>query len=173
MIRRPPRSTLFPYTTLFRSHDEDFPLAHCRRQRESPKQQTDRSDRVTRQSGRRPVQRLLSTSDHLLGQRVSDEVDLLVGVSYARPTSFAELDRHKPVQIRVLQRQHEPARAALAARLLAPPRCLAMDQLCEPQRETLLADATGSGKQERLRQLSGGVGARQSGLNPFVPDEGR
>src|SRR5256885_12487982 len=27
MIRRPPRSTLFPYTTLFRSHDLD-PLAH-------------------------------------------------------------------------------------------------------------------------------------------------
>src|SRR3989442_4755611 len=25
MIRRPPRSTLFPYTTLFRSHAEDFP----------------------------------------------------------------------------------------------------------------------------------------------------
>src|SRR2546421_6187552 len=24
MIRRPPRSTLFPYTTLFRSHDRDF-----------------------------------------------------------------------------------------------------------------------------------------------------
>src|SRR5258708_26110758 len=24
MIRRPPRSTLFPYTTLFRSHDADF-----------------------------------------------------------------------------------------------------------------------------------------------------
>src|SRR5690554_7225140 len=29
MIRRPPRSTLFPYTTLFRSHDQRFvgPLA--------------------------------------------------------------------------------------------------------------------------------------------------
>src|SRR5690348_17792652 len=25
MIRRPPRSTLFPYTTLFRSGDEDLP----------------------------------------------------------------------------------------------------------------------------------------------------
>src|SRR3712207_9371474 len=24
MIRRPPRSTLFPYTTLFRSHDSDL-----------------------------------------------------------------------------------------------------------------------------------------------------
>src|SRR5260370_6837224 len=26
MIRRPPRSTLFPYTTLFRSHLDDFAL---------------------------------------------------------------------------------------------------------------------------------------------------
>src|SRR5256885_6059376 len=26
MIRRPPRSTLFPYTTLFRSHLEDLPV---------------------------------------------------------------------------------------------------------------------------------------------------
>src|SRR5260370_18367263 len=26
MIRRPPRSTLFPYTTLFRSKDSEFPL---------------------------------------------------------------------------------------------------------------------------------------------------
>src|SRR5258705_1992730 len=25
MIRRPPRSTLFPYTTLFRSHDNGYP----------------------------------------------------------------------------------------------------------------------------------------------------
>src|SRR3712207_8532590 len=28
MIRRPPRSTLFPYTTLFRSHDEPGLLRH-------------------------------------------------------------------------------------------------------------------------------------------------
>ena len=26
MIRRPPRSTLFPYTTLFRSNHSDFPI---------------------------------------------------------------------------------------------------------------------------------------------------
>src|SRR3712207_6959289 len=26
MIRRPPRSTLFPYTTLFRSHDHPVPV---------------------------------------------------------------------------------------------------------------------------------------------------
>src|SRR2546430_11691508 len=39
MIRRPPRSTLFPYTTLFRSHrgrrwDRRLAPAHLRRQRE-------------------------------------------------------------------------------------------------------------------------------------------
>src|SRR3712207_7766495 len=32
MIRRPPRSTLFPYTTLFRSH---LPRAHAHARRES------------------------------------------------------------------------------------------------------------------------------------------
>jgi hypothetical protein len=48
-----------------------------------------------------------------------------------------------------------------------------MNQLSEPQRETLFSDAAGAGKQQGLRQLSGGVGARESGLNPFVPDEGR
>src|SRR2546422_4829188 len=31
MIRRPPRSTLFPYTTLFRSRHRDVALAHARR----------------------------------------------------------------------------------------------------------------------------------------------
>src|SRR5258705_6619117 len=35
MIRRPPRSTLFPYTTLFRSsvHDRDARPVHSRRER--------------------------------------------------------------------------------------------------------------------------------------------
>src|SRR5438067_4503564 len=28
MIRRPPRSTLFPYTTLFRSYGEDWPISY-------------------------------------------------------------------------------------------------------------------------------------------------
>src|SRR2546426_7490633 len=32
MIRRPPRSTLFPYTTLFRSVDRDAPRSHGHRQ---------------------------------------------------------------------------------------------------------------------------------------------
>jgi hypothetical protein len=58
----------------------------------------------------------------------------------------------------MLQRQHEAAGAAFAARFLSW--CFAMDQLSEPQRETLFADSAWSRKQEGLRQLSGGVGAR-------------
>src|SRR5256885_12143705 len=43
MIRRPPRSTLFPYTTLFRSHDPDFPPPNDgRRHRHLPREQTAR-----------------------------------------------------------------------------------------------------------------------------------
>src|SRR2546426_8550887 len=36
MIRRPPRSTLFPYTTLFRSHDRPVELAEARAERRHP-----------------------------------------------------------------------------------------------------------------------------------------
>src|SRR3712207_6916726 len=31
MIRRPPRSTLFPYTTLFRSHEREHGAVHAQR----------------------------------------------------------------------------------------------------------------------------------------------
>src|SRR5438132_3145108 len=46
MIRRPPRSTLFPYTTLFRSHDRPCPrsrgvrAAHRTRRRGSDRKST-------------------------------------------------------------------------------------------------------------------------------------
>src|SRR2546425_7939903 len=36
MIRRPPRSTLFPYTTLFRSRHRDRPADHARSRRRAP-----------------------------------------------------------------------------------------------------------------------------------------
>jgi hypothetical protein len=71
----------------------------------------------------------------------------------------------------VLHCLHKAAGAAFTAWFLAS--CVALDQLGEPQRETLFADTAWPGKQDRLRQLSGGVGARQSGLNPFVPYQGR
>src|SRR2546422_11753416 len=36
MIRRPPRSTLFPYTTLFRSHERVVSPLGARRDRDAP-----------------------------------------------------------------------------------------------------------------------------------------
>src|SRR2546430_12502608 len=44
MIRRPPRSTLFPYTTLFRSHQRggDASVTRAQRQRRRGKEQRDR-----------------------------------------------------------------------------------------------------------------------------------
>src|SRR5204863_9395021 len=44
MIRRPPRSTLFPYTTLFRSDRRQDPLAHAR-ERDDRHQRAEQGDR--------------------------------------------------------------------------------------------------------------------------------
>src|SRR6267378_5678857 len=58
MIRRPPRSTLFPYTTLFRSHPREHDARSSRRQARDP---DDRSEEHTSelQSRRDLVCRLL------------------------------------------------------------------------------------------------------------------
>src|SRR5258707_7208120 len=45
MIRRPPRSTLFPYTTLFRSHDEMLAVLASQDLVRRPHPQTDRASR--------------------------------------------------------------------------------------------------------------------------------
>src|SRR5258708_15041426 len=50
MIRRPPRSTLFPYTTLFRSTAECRPDGHGRRDQLTPRS---RCKDVSRQRDRR------------------------------------------------------------------------------------------------------------------------
>src|SRR3712207_7119689 len=62
MIRRPPRSTLFPYTTLFRSQDAGAPPA-------SSRQQLQGHDRV---DGRLPDHRLGAVLGH--GPGVVDDV---------------------------------------------------------------------------------------------------
>src|SRR2546422_1341729 len=46
MIRRPPRSTLFPYTTLFRSRDRPTPSARGRRDRADRLPRPPRGERV-------------------------------------------------------------------------------------------------------------------------------
>src|SRR3712207_8911504 len=52
MIRRPPRSTLFPYTTLFRSGDVPHPARRVRRLAGGPKGEHG-GIRVLRRRGRR------------------------------------------------------------------------------------------------------------------------
>src|SRR3712207_8669427 len=63
MIRRPPRSTLFPYTTLFRSHGHQLPPGevHRVRVRHRPWDQRD------------PGARGLARVDRLAGHRRSEE----------------------------------------------------------------------------------------------------
>src|SRR2546425_6964001 len=59
MIRRPPRSTLFPYTTLFRSPARP-PTAGCRRPMAgatSGRHLTDRDERLADAPGEQPLQR--------------------------------------------------------------------------------------------------------------------
>src|SRR3989442_6329573 len=63
MIRRPPRSTLFPYTTLFRSRTGDAGASHegplaggawPRREHQAPERQADRSEEHTSELQSRP-----------------------------------------------------------------------------------------------------------------------
>src|SRR2546427_5405379 len=54
MIRRPPRSTLFPYTTLFRSHLHPAPCSPLPKQRHEPLVQRDRYLRGRRVHEARP-----------------------------------------------------------------------------------------------------------------------
>src|SRR3712207_7787757 len=49
MIRRPPRSTLFPYTTLFRSrHDDRRPVVRGRHEGAASEEEGDRRDKQRR-----------------------------------------------------------------------------------------------------------------------------
>jgi len=118
---------------------------------------------MTGQPRRRTVQRLLSTSRHLLSQRIGGKLDLFFRVRAAAATasaSFAQLYRYEPVHVGMLQRNHKTTRAAFTARFLGIALwCFTVNQLGKPQRETLLPDAAGARKQERLRQFGSGMGA--------------
>src|SRR5256885_5912379 len=59
MIRRPPRSTLFPYTTLFRSLDNGRPLQSCARFRR-PADQLDRKPQRRRPHRHRQLKSYLA-----------------------------------------------------------------------------------------------------------------
>src|SRR5256885_3332476 len=74
MIRRPPRSTLFPYTTLFRSRREALPVAQAgarpRRRGSAPRHHPVRArlvgafDAGVRPADPRPVRRLDRSEEH-------------------------------------------------------------------------------------------------------------
>src|SRR3712207_8114028 len=69
MIRRPPRSTLFPYTTLFRSHHDPLPDRRARRLPEV--------DRALRE-------RLVAgDEDHLQRLRIGDRKSTRLNSSHA------------------------------------------------------------------------------------------
>src|SRR2546430_12632002 len=75
MIRRPPRSTLFPYTTLFRSHLELGP--HGREQLPAHGEpETRLGERIARSADGR-AQRLIQALDHLGGDRSEEHTSEL------------------------------------------------------------------------------------------------
>src|SRR5688572_31359800 len=77
MIRRPPRSTLFPYTTLFRSGADEAPLheAHGRHLQEEPRprRQAEAGDRTRREGAPRTGRSLLRKEQPAGGRRRSEE----------------------------------------------------------------------------------------------------
>src|SRR2546427_1247989 len=75
MIRRPPRSTLFPYTTLFRSHLEQrilLPLLACHRRHDLLGQDVERVRRDDQ-----PVELALLRGPHQRGTRSEEHTSEL------------------------------------------------------------------------------------------------
>src|SRR2546429_1188318 len=82
MIRRPPRSTLFPYTTLFRSHEMDALPELDGRRKHTIEAVVDRT-RIRADSGQRLAESL-ETALRLSGDRKSTRLNSSHGyISYA------------------------------------------------------------------------------------------
>src|SRR2546422_1109804 len=96
MIRRPPRSTLFPYTTLFRSHELGV----------FPRELGDRLPEHRSPLGRTRLDRSQLTRDRVVGcTRV-----VLLGVRRRQGEAFPLLGDHMD-DARSLERLHEIGRA--------------------------------------------------------------
>src|SRR5256886_13086786 len=85
MIRRPPRSTLFPYTTLFRSHTD---RREQQRRRQTPTEQLDRGvahRHVTQhpRHDRPPLERRAVRAQRHLGTRTPGDVGGALGGHHA------------------------------------------------------------------------------------------
>src|SRR6266699_2708161 len=94
MIRRPPRSTLFPYTTLFRSRLARAAILLIRRARSAAKQLPWRSEEHTSELQSRPhlVCRLLLEKKKILkayGTRITEYTKLRFIIdAFSSPASF-------------------------------------------------------------------------------------
>src|SRR5256885_11712414 len=71
MIRRPPRSTLFPYTTLFRSYGLATTFSNAMRPRRGPVTAGEDAGGVTRQ---RRVRDVRSGSEHVRSEEHTSEL---------------------------------------------------------------------------------------------------
>src|SRR5258708_11042971 len=80
MIRRPPRSTLFPYTTLFRSRARRFPVRNLRRARLEAKSQRKRNAGVAAEFRKRYTPRSISFSEDRKSTRLNSSHQI---ISYA------------------------------------------------------------------------------------------
>src|SRR3712207_8561162 len=86
MIRRPPRSTLFPYTTLFRSHEDEprFELgADARRQLHAPHLDAIGEPQTERAAERRGVVVLPSAGDAEVDRKSTRLNSSHANISYA------------------------------------------------------------------------------------------
>src|SRR2546425_2797969 len=89
MIRRPPRSTLFPYTTLFRSHLRQFGLRKGERpahaaQQGGPVPARERGWKLgnLREVCRRPRQRLRHGEQRVVSDRSEEHTSELQSLAY-------------------------------------------------------------------------------------------
>src|SRR2546425_5002206 len=100
MIRRPPRSTLFPYTTLFRStHDDRLLLSQLLDQRDHVADEME-------QGVRRHVRRLLAAGVTSLVRRSEEHTSELQSLAYLVCRLLLEKKKKRIITIEVNSKQH-------------------------------------------------------------------
>src|SRR6266513_5788910 len=103
MIRRPPRSTLFPYTTLFRSLDRDLPAALRAEEIGVAERHHQRRVEEKRRRDRRLVL-LRHAAEYQVEQDQDQEQPVDLGHGARNPAEFLLLDRDVDGHARLLLR---------------------------------------------------------------------
>src|SRR5258707_5491314 len=99
MIRRPPRSTLFPYTTLFRSHRPHHPLRHLRRGASYERGRDDRRAAARRVRRGSPAQDRKSTRLNSSHANISYAVFCLKKKTQFIPSPTASVEQYSTLII--------------------------------------------------------------------------